>query len=337
MPSTARRSSGCAASARRCAASWRGHEVRVLYVAPRATRTPLNTAAVNELNAEARQRGGRRRRRSPELVLDAIGNAEAVTRRSAGRRSCSCASMHCCRGVVDGAIGSKLSLIKTYATAQQRQGVGMKKFVHFVAALLVLSAAAGASAQDCADSRDPRAEEVLGRGQLRHRRQVGARDGDRGAAAPCAGAGGEVSEARGAADLGRHRPFELCRCEGRARRARRGEEGALPARDRRSRSTSGRSRVRRSRASACCIRRCRASRSVSAIDKKARELLEQAVAISPDSIDTNYFLGEFLAEHKDVPGGIRHLEKALRGDGPSGTGARGPGPPRPGARRCWRS
>lgn len=46
-------------------------------------------------------------------------------------------------------------------------------------------------------------------------------------------------------------------------------------------------------------------------DKKARELLEKAVAISPSGIDTNYFLGEFLAEHKDVPGGIRHLEKAL--------------------------
>ena len=46
-------------------------------------------------------------------------------------------------------------------------------------------------------------------------------------------------------------------------------------------------------------------------DSKARELLEKAVAINPGGIDSNYFLGEYLADHKDVPGGIRHLEKAL--------------------------
>lgn len=46
--------------------------------------------------------------------------------------------------------------------------------------------------------------------------------------------------------------------------------------------------------------------------KKAQELLTKAVAISPNGIDSNFFLGEFLAEHKDLPGGIRHLEKALQ-------------------------
>jgi hypothetical protein len=46
--------------------------------------------------------------------------------------------------------------------------------------------------------------------------------------------------------------------------------------------------------------------------KKARELLEKAVAVSPGGLDSNYFLGEFLAANKDVPGGIRHLEKALQ-------------------------
>ena len=46
--------------------------------------------------------------------------------------------------------------------------------------------------------------------------------------------------------------------------------------------------------------------------KKARELLQEAVAASPDDIDSNYFLGDFLADNKDVPGGIRHLEKALQ-------------------------
>jgi len=46
--------------------------------------------------------------------------------------------------------------------------------------------------------------------------------------------------------------------------------------------------------------------------KKARELLEKAVAASPDGMDSNYFIGEFLADNQDVPGGISHLEKALQ-------------------------
>lgn len=46
--------------------------------------------------------------------------------------------------------------------------------------------------------------------------------------------------------------------------------------------------------------------------KKARELLQKAVAASPGGIDSNYFLGEFLAENDDVPGGIRHLQRALQ-------------------------
>lgn len=46
-------------------------------------------------------------------------------------------------------------------------------------------------------------------------------------------------------------------------------------------------------------------------EDKARALLQRAIAINPDGIDSNYFLGEFLANHKDVPGGIRHLEKSV--------------------------
>jgi len=45
--------------------------------------------------------------------------------------------------------------------------------------------------------------------------------------------------------------------------------------------------------------------------KKARALLTKAVAVNPEGIDSNYFLGEFLADNGDLPGGIRHLEKAL--------------------------
>lgn len=46
-------------------------------------------------------------------------------------------------------------------------------------------------------------------------------------------------------------------------------------------------------------------------DRKARALLTRAVALSPEGIDSNYFLGEFLAEHDEVQAAIGHLEKAL--------------------------
>jgi tetratricopeptide (TPR) repeat protein len=46
-------------------------------------------------------------------------------------------------------------------------------------------------------------------------------------------------------------------------------------------------------------------------EDKARSLLERAVAINPNGIDSNYFLGEFLAKHKDKPGAILHLEKSV--------------------------
>ena len=45
--------------------------------------------------------------------------------------------------------------------------------------------------------------------------------------------------------------------------------------------------------------------------KKARQLLERAVAISPGNIDANFFLGDYLARHDDVPGAIRHLQNAV--------------------------
>lgn len=53
-------------------------------------------------------------------------------------------------------------------------------------------------------------------------------------------------------------------------------------------------------------------------DKKARELLQQAVRINPDGIDSNYFFGEFLFEEKEYARAKERLERAL--------GA----PPRPG-------
>jgi tetratricopeptide (TPR) repeat protein len=46
-------------------------------------------------------------------------------------------------------------------------------------------------------------------------------------------------------------------------------------------------------------------------DAKARKLLEKALVISPGSIDANFFLGDFLADHGDVPGAIRHLQAAI--------------------------
>jgi len=53
-------------------------------------------------------------------------------------------------------------------------------------------------------------------------------------------------------------------------------------------------------------------------DDKARELLEKALALNPDGIDSNYFYGDFLYRQGDRDGARRVLQKALKA------------PPRPG-------
>jgi tetratricopeptide (TPR) repeat protein len=53
-------------------------------------------------------------------------------------------------------------------------------------------------------------------------------------------------------------------------------------------------------------------------DDKARELLEKALALNPDGIDSNYFLGDFLYRKGDYAGAREALQKALKA------------PPRPG-------
>ena len=47
-------------------------------------------------------------------------------------------------------------------------------------------------------------------------------------------------------------------------------------------------------------------------DKKAREYLENALAINPAGIDPNYFYGEFLLDEGEDTAARRHLEKALQ-------------------------
>lgn len=44
---------------------------------------------------------------------------------------------------------------------------------------------------------------------------------------------------------------------------------------------------------------------------KAREMLEKAVAINPDGIDSNYFYGDFLAQEKEYENARQALQKAL--------------------------
>ena len=46
-------------------------------------------------------------------------------------------------------------------------------------------------------------------------------------------------------------------------------------------------------------------------DAKAREMLEKAVAINPDGIDSNYFLGDYLYRKGETAAARRALEKAL--------------------------
>jgi tetratricopeptide (TPR) repeat protein len=47
-------------------------------------------------------------------------------------------------------------------------------------------------------------------------------------------------------------------------------------------------------------------------DGKAREMLEQALALNPDGIDPNYFLGDFLYRKGDYDGARKALAKALK-------------------------
>ena len=47
-------------------------------------------------------------------------------------------------------------------------------------------------------------------------------------------------------------------------------------------------------------------------DEKARELLQKALALNPDGIDSNYFYGDFLARQGDRDGARRALDKALK-------------------------
>jgi tetratricopeptide (TPR) repeat protein len=47
-------------------------------------------------------------------------------------------------------------------------------------------------------------------------------------------------------------------------------------------------------------------------DAKARELLDKALALNPDGIDANYFLGDFLSRQRDYDGARKALERALK-------------------------
>ena len=47
-------------------------------------------------------------------------------------------------------------------------------------------------------------------------------------------------------------------------------------------------------------------------DKKAREYLDRAIAIAPESIDVNYFYGDFMIEQGDKEKARAFLEKALQ-------------------------
>jgi tetratricopeptide (TPR) repeat protein len=47
-------------------------------------------------------------------------------------------------------------------------------------------------------------------------------------------------------------------------------------------------------------------------DRKARELLQQALAINPDGIDPNFFLGDYLYRKGDYEGARQALGRALK-------------------------
>ena len=45
---------------------------------------------------------------------------------------------------------------------------------------------------------------------------------------------------------------------------------------------------------------------------KAKELLQKALAINPQSIDANFFYGEFLVETKHPDDAVNYLERSLQ-------------------------
>ena len=47
-------------------------------------------------------------------------------------------------------------------------------------------------------------------------------------------------------------------------------------------------------------------------DAKARDLLDKALALNPDGIDPNYFLGDYLYRQRDFDGARKALERALQ-------------------------
>jgi tetratricopeptide (TPR) repeat protein len=47
-------------------------------------------------------------------------------------------------------------------------------------------------------------------------------------------------------------------------------------------------------------------------DAKARALLDRALALNPDGIDPNYFLGDYLYRQRDFAGARQALERALQ-------------------------
>ena len=47
-------------------------------------------------------------------------------------------------------------------------------------------------------------------------------------------------------------------------------------------------------------------------DAKARELLDKALAMNPEGIDPNYFLGDYLYRQRDYDGARKALERALQ-------------------------
>ena len=47
-------------------------------------------------------------------------------------------------------------------------------------------------------------------------------------------------------------------------------------------------------------------------DAKAREMLDKALAMNPDGIDPNYFLGDYLYRQRDYDGARKALERALQ-------------------------
>ena len=96
-----------------CGANWDPGSIGVLYLAPRATRTPLNPPAVNELNAALGNQVD-----EPafvaERVLEAIGGARGVVTFGWPERLFVKVNALLPR-LVDGAIGSKLPVIQKFA------------------------------------------------------------------------------------------------------------------------------------------------------------------------------------------------------------------------------